>query len=59
MAKERPKAPAEKKADLMTEIAELAQKRYPVNPEGAILYLLNFFTAVDLVEIRADLNRGT
>lgn len=57
MAKERPKAPAEKKAELMTQVMELVQARYPVNPEGAILYLLNFFTAVDLVEIKNDLER--
>ena len=57
MAKERPKPPAQSKAELMAEVADLARRRYPTDPETALLYILNFFTAVDLVEIKNDLGR--
>lgn len=49
------KPPAESKAVLMEQVANLLQKQYPVEPHKAVLYLLNYFTSADLVGIRKDL----
>ena len=53
----RPKPPAETKAQLMLSVKDAIEAKFPVNPAAAVEYLLNFFTAVDLVGIRADLER--
>lgn len=45
------KPPAKTKAQLMEEVADALRKKYPLDPEAALLYVLNYFTAVDLVEI--------
>jgi hypothetical protein len=37
---------------------EITAKLRGTEPEATILYLLNFFTAIDLVGIRDDLERG-
>lgn len=56
------KAPKETKAQLMEEIVAEMQKRYAGGSSssfsrGAVEYLLNYFTSVDLVGIRDDLKR--
>jgi hypothetical protein len=51
------KPPAETKAQLMTQVAEAIEARWSTNPHGGLEYILNFFTAVDLVGIRDDLRR--
>lgn len=49
--RERPKPPQKTKAELMPLALEAIVAKYPLNPEAAIMYLLNYFTAIDLVEI--------
>lgn len=55
--KQKIKPPSQPKAQLMAEITAIMQERYPMNPVGAIEYLLNFFTGADLVGIRDELQR--
>lgn len=51
------KPPAETKAQLMESVGEALQRRYPHEPHLAIEFLLNFFTAFDLVGIREEVNK--
>jgi len=46
--------PKELKLDLMAEVGEQLEKRFP-NPRSAVTYLLNIFTTFDLVGIRDEL----
>lgn len=57
MVKTRPKAPADSKAALMEDVARALEDKFGVNCGGAALYLLNYFTSIDLVGIRDDLRR--
>lgn len=52
------KPPAEPKSELMRQTVEMLERQYPLNPTGAIEYLLNFFTSADLVGIRDELRKG-
>lgn len=58
MSKIKLKPPANTKAELMEQCVNALRSKYGVNVEGAVLYLLNYFTAVDLVGILADLERN-
>ena len=49
------KPPAESKAKLMLDVQALLQSKYPTTPDEAVLFLLNYFTAYDLVGIRQEL----
>lgn len=53
----RPKPPAETKIELMRKCQDALQTKYPHNPDTAVEYLLNFFTAVDLVGILSELKK--
>lgn len=53
----RPKPPTQTKAQLMAAALVDLQRAYPDRPFDAAEYLLNFFTAIDLVAIREDLER--
>lgn len=57
MTLQRPKPPAESKVELMRKCAEALRVKYPHQPDTAIEYLLNFFTAVDLVGIISELRK--
>ena len=52
--KTRLQPPKESKAELMAEVGERLDRRFP-DHRDAILHLLNFFTTVDLVGIRDEL----
>lgn len=51
------KPPAEPKAQLMVQVLELLQEKFPTQPDAAILLLCNYFTGADLVGIRDELQR--
>ena len=58
--KKRLQPPKEQKADLMIEVEELLARKFRMpflDTHSAILYLLNYFTSWDLVEIRDELLR--
>lgn len=58
MTKTRPKPPKESKADLMADITVLCRERFlPDSPESALLYVLNYFTALDLEGIRNSMEK--
>jgi hypothetical protein len=56
MTKTKIKPPTETKAQLIEELTKAVNDRFD-NRYSAAEYLLNFFTAVDLVGIRDDLKR--
>lgn len=58
MALQRPKPPAESKADLMNQVLNHLMMKWPHQTDAAVLYLLNYFTAVDLAGIRDNLRKG-
>ncbi len=51
------KPPAEPKAQLMLQVLNLLQEKFPVQPDAAILHLCNYFTGADLVGIRDELQK--
>lgn len=52
------KPPAESKSQLMAQILEMLQRKWPVDPRAAIEFSLSFYTSADLVGIRDELRRG-
>lgn len=56
MPPEKPKMPKETKADLMGEVMKTLKDTHG-NTESALLFILNYFTTVDLIGIRADLKK--
>lgn len=57
MTKTRIKPPTETKTQLMLEIEQVLPVRFDHDPVKMMAYLLNYFTAIDLVGIRDDLRR--
>lgn len=57
MPRDKIKPPAETKAQLMQEVWSMMQNKWPNHPEKAADFLLNFFTAADLVGIREELRK--
>lgn len=55
MPRDKIKPPAETKAQLMEDVKDILMQHYI--KENAILFLLNFFTAADLVGIRDELRK--
>ena len=53
----RPQPPAETKIQLIGEITALLQERYRNDPRTAIEFALNYYTSIDLVGIRKDLEK--
>lgn len=61
MPKDKIKPPAETKAQLMEQVHDALDRKFKVHPDdapaAAIDFLLNFFTAADLVGIRDELSK--
>lgn len=57
MPRDRIKPPAETKGTLMIQVSQDLQRKYPLRPDAAVEYLLNYFTSADLVGIRDELRR--
>lgn len=55
MPPKRPKPPNEQRTELLHEIVLMANVKFAASKNGALEYVLGFFTNVDLVGIRDDL----
>lgn len=57
MALQRPKPPSQTKAELMPLVVEAIIAKWPNDPAKGVLFLLNFFTAIDLSMIKQELEK--
>lgn len=57
MPRDKIKPPAESKAELMSQVVNRLEVNYGPQRHAAYEFLLNFFTAADLVGIREELKK--